>query len=60
MNRQERKRLGRIQDLIGRASGAYADDRSPDRAEKVNTALSEAFDLAVKMLSKYPPEELDQ
>lgn len=41
------RRLGEIQDLIGRARACYMDDRSPDRAGKVLDALEKAFNLAV-------------
>jgi len=46
--KQIMENLGKIQDLVGRAYASYLDDRSPDRADKVLAALSEAFELAVK------------
>ena len=43
--------IGKVQDLVGRAMGAYLDDRSADRNEKVTTALEEAFDVCVDLRS---------
>lgn len=45
------EKLGRVQDLIGRAKGDYWNDRSDARASKVVAALEEAFDLVVEIRS---------
>lgn len=44
-----------LQNLIGRAKGAYQDDRSPDRAERVLGALRPAFELCIAATAWDPP-----
>jgi hypothetical protein len=46
--------IGKLQDLVGNAKNAYDNDRSRDRAEKVQKPLEEAFELAVSTRSQYP------
>lgn len=54
MKTAERKKLtGRLQDLIGRARGAYLNDRSASRADDVLSALDEAFEVVVRLNSSY-------
>lgn len=59
MNRQERWALGEIQTLIGRANGEHRNDRNPNHMEAVGDPLEKAFDMCVKLLSKYPPEDVE-
>ena len=48
--------LRQLQSLIGSIQGAYLNDRVADRALKVNTLCTEAFNVAVDALSTDPPE----
>ena len=59
MTKKERKALGRIQNLVGKAKSCYQNDRDPDRAEHVIVPLEKAFEECIRMLSKYPPEDLE-
>lgn len=45
--------LDRLQTLVGQALSAYRNDRAPDRAERVEKALAEAFDVVVEARSRY-------
>jgi hypothetical protein len=54
MTRAEKIAVGRIQDLIGRASHEM-NDRNPHRAAQVESTLHEAFSLAVGLLSRSAP-----
>lgn len=47
------KKLAQLQDLVGRALADYQNDRSPSRAEKVQDALTEAFNLCVEIRCRY-------
>ena len=58
MTKVERKLVGRLQDLTGAAVSAYHNDRQVDRAGVLVPILQEAFNICVKLLSKYPPEGL--
>ena len=49
------KGIGRLQDLVGKAKADYWNDRSPDRAELVIAALTEAFELCLALRSHDPP-----
>ena len=40
--------IARLQDLIGSAASAYANDRASDRADRVGRPLKEAFALCLK------------
>ena len=55
MKKADKVKLGRIQNLIGRAKGAYQNDRDPNRAESVVNPLEEAFQLCIEILGQYPP-----
>ena len=45
--RQVMAALGKLQTLIGRAKSDYQNDRAPDRADRVEKSLDEAFEIAV-------------
>lgn len=53
--RQIVKRVGQIQNLVGKARGAYWNDRQADRAEAVITPLEEAFKLCLEITGEYDP-----
>lgn len=60
MTQRDKIALGAVQTLIGRARGAYHNDRLADRAADVEKALSKAFDITVAILSQYPPVEIHE
>jgi hypothetical protein len=43
------KKLEMLQTLIGRTGGAYLNDRSPDRADRVMDAQRAAFNLVMEI-----------
>ena len=47
------KKLSDVQHLVGQALGDYLNDRSPSRAEKVQGALKEAFEILLEIRSRY-------
>ena len=58
MTRAERKKVGRIQHLVGLADALYHNDRDMMTADKIEPVLKEAFDICVELLGKYPPEDM--
>ena len=52
MRMQRKKALGVLQDLIGRAKGAYLNDRARDRADLLLPPLDFAFRLVVALRSE--------
>lgn len=60
MNRTERHKVGQIQTIIGRALNGYLNDRASNRAEIVIDNLRQAFEIAVDLLGKYPPDDVGE
>ena len=60
MNLSERKKLNRIQGLIGHAGALHGNDRDPNGFEQGQNAIKEAFKLCVEMLGKYPPVDMPE
>jgi len=50
--------IGRLQDLIGRASAAHCDDKNRDGFELGMKALAEAHELCIEAARRDPPVSL--
>lgn len=51
------KVVSELQDLIGEAVAAHANDRDPDAFVKVQTPLEKAFELCIQARSFDPPTD---
>jgi hypothetical protein len=49
------EKIGKVQNLVGRAKALHDDDRSPNAHEKAQNALDEAFELCLEIRNMYDP-----
>ena len=60
MKKAIKKKLWRVQDLIGQAKGGYMNDRVSNRADNVMKPLNEAFALMVEVNSELGPPQKEK